>query len=197
MKSSLAQTFLDLSKGVESRDRIFQDRTSVREIRDETGGEIHGDSIFVVTPYDRDFAHTEKTSILLVDASLREEYETLQAGIERQKKILLSALKRHSKSRKDIESEVSSAFTSSDQEFETALTRIQTELTEMQDAVFADVPYDTVFDEKVLAFLRTKEAQDVIAIYVGRYNDLLASSTYFKKGTFDYYNAETDREESR
>ena len=63
MKSSLAQTFLDLSKGVESRDRIFQDRTSVREIRDETGGEIHGDSIFVVTPYDRDFAHTEKTSI--------------------------------------------------------------------------------------------------------------------------------------
>ena len=95
----------------------------------------------------------------------------------------------HSKSKKDIESEVSSAFTSSDQEFETALTRIQTELTEMQDAVFADVPYDTVFDEKVLAFLRTKEAQDVIAIYVGRYNDLLASSTYFKKGTFDYYNA--------
>ena len=56
----------------------------------------------------------------------------------------------------------------------------------MHDAVFADVPYDTVFDEKVLAFLRTQEAQGVI---VKRYNELLASSTYFKKGTFDYYNA--------
>jgi len=84
---------------------------------------------------------------------------------------------------------VSSAFTSSDQEFETALTRIQAELTEMHDAVFADVPYDTVFDEKVLAFLRTPEAQGVIEVYVKRYNELLSSSTYFKKGTFDYYNA--------
>jgi len=75
------------------------------------------------------------------------------------------------------------------QEFETALTRIQAELTEMHDAVFADVPYDTVFDEKVLAFLLTQEAQGVIEVFVKRYNELLASSTYFKKGTFDYYNA--------
>ena len=83
---------------------------------------------------------------------------------------------------------ISSTFTS-EQEFETALTRIQSELTEMHDAVFADVPYDTVFDEKVLAFLRTQEALGVIEVYVKRYNELLASSTYFKKGTFDYYNA--------
>ena len=40
------------------------------------------------------------------------------------------------------------------------------------------------------AFLRTQEAQGVIEVYVKRYNELLASSlTYFKKGTFDYYNA--------
>jgi hypothetical protein len=103
-------------------------------------------------PYDQDFAHSEKTSILLVDSALRKEYEQLQAGIEKQKGLLLAALKKHSKSKKDLEAEVSSAFTSSDQEFETALTRIQAELKEMNDAVFADVPYDTVFDEKVLAF---------------------------------------------
>src|SRR5580704_5931461 len=140
-------------------------------------------------PYDQDFAHSEKTSILLVDSALRKEYEQLQAGIEKQKGLLLAALKKHSKSKKDLEAEVSSAFTSSDQEFETALTRIQAELTEMHDAVFADVPYDTVFDEKVLAFLRTPEAQGVIEVYVNHTNKLLSSSTYFKKGTFDYYNA--------
>ena len=189
MKSSFAQTFHDISRGVDSRDRIFQDRTCVREVRDETGNDIHRDSVFVVRPYDKDFAHTEKTSILLVDANLRKEYEQLQAGIEKQKDILLRALQKHSKSKKNIEAEVSSAFTSTDQEFETALTRIQIELTEMHDAVFADIPYDTVFDEEVLAFLRTDEAQAVIAIYVKRYNELLSSSTYFRKGTFDYYNA--------
>jgi len=189
MKSSFAQTFHDISRGTASRDRIFEDRVCIRKVRDEEGRDITAESVFVVRPYDQDFAHSEKTSILLVDAELRREYEQLQAGIEKQKDILLKALKKHSKSKKDLEAEVSSAFTSSDQEFETALTRIQSELTEMHDAVFADVPYDTVFDEKVLAFLRTPEAQEVIEVYVKRYNELLASSTYFKKGTFDYYNA--------
>jgi hypothetical protein len=136
MKSSFAQTFHDLSHGAISRDRIFSDRVCVREVRDENGKEIPPESVFVVRPYDQDFAHSEKTSILLVDSALRKEYEQLQAGIEKQKGMLLAALKKHSKSKKDLEAEVSSAFTSSEQEFETALTRIQAELTEMHDAVF-------------------------------------------------------------
>ena len=81
MKSSFAQTLHDISLDVESKDRIFQDRTCVREVRDETGSDISSDSVFVVRPYDKDFAHTEKTSILLVDANLRKEYEQLQARI--------------------------------------------------------------------------------------------------------------------
>lgn len=189
MKSSFAQTFHDLSRNAHSRDRIFDDRVCIREVLDEQGNEIPAASVFVVRPYDQDFAHSEKTSILLVNADLRREYEQIQAGIETNKEVLLSALKKHTKSKKNLEAEISSAFTSDEREFETALTRIQTELTEMHDAVFAGVPYDTVFDEKVLAFLRTPEAQAVIEIYVKRYNELLASSTYFKKGTFDYYNA--------
>src|SRR5579872_2634899 len=60
MKSSFAQTFHDISRGVESRDRIFQDRTCVREVRDEKGSDVLGESVFVVRPYDKDFAHTEK-----------------------------------------------------------------------------------------------------------------------------------------
>ena len=124
MKSSFAQTFHDLSRGTASRDRIFDDRACVRQVRDENGMEIPPESVFVVRPYDQDFAHSEKTSILLVDSALRKEYEQLQAGIEKHKGILLAALKKHSKSKKDLEAEVSSAFTSSEEEFETALTRI-------------------------------------------------------------------------
>jgi ABC-type cobalamin/Fe3+-siderophores transport system ATPase subunit len=189
MKSSLAQTFLDLSQGKESRDRIFAERLCKREILDEAKCPIDDQSVFVVRPYDEEFSHTERTSILLVDAPLRKEWVELQSGIEKQKGTLLKALKQHSKSKKNLEVEISSAFTSTEEEFETALTRIKTELTEMHDAVFGDVPYDTVFDENVLAFLRTEEAQAIIEIYVKRYNELLATSTFFRKGTFDYYNA--------
>src|SRR5260370_41505488 len=71
MKSSLAQTFADISKGVLSKDRIFPERTCKRVVVDENGNELSKDSVFVVRPYDEEFAHSEKTSILLVEASLR------------------------------------------------------------------------------------------------------------------------------
>lgn len=48
-----------------------------------------------------------------------------------------------------------------------------------------------VFDDKVLALLATEEAKSAIQDYIKKYNELLAASTYFKKGTFNYYNAAT------
>lgn len=37
--------------------------------------------------------------------------------------------------------------------------------------------------------LDTKDLKDAVENYIRRYNELLAASTYFKKGTFDYFNA--------
>jgi hypothetical protein len=189
MKSSLAHTFQDVAEGTLSTDRIFPDRINVRNITDENGTAIPGDSIFVVRPYDAAFAHSEKTSTLLVDAKLKKEYDQLQAAIETAKETLLQALKEQSGSKKNIEKEVSSTFTSTDQEFFTALTRVQKEIQDQKDAPFSTVVYDTIFSDKVLQFLETKDAKTAIDTYVKRYNELLAASVYFKKGTFDYYNA--------
>jgi hypothetical protein len=69
------------------------------------------------------------------------------------------------------------------------LRRIKKEVQEQVDAPFADVQYDKIFDDKVLSALGTKDVKTAIEGYVRRYNELLAASTYFKKGTFDYYNA--------
>lgn len=189
MKSSLAQTFADLAAGQPSSDRIFPARVSSRKISDEKGRELTRGSILVVRPYDAEFGHTEKTSTLLVDAKLRKEYENLHEEINNSRELLLKALKEQSRSKKPLEKEISSAFTSSDDEFDIALTRIKKELQEQKDTPFADVFYDKIFDDKVLSFLDNKDAKTAIEEYVRRYNELLAASTYFKKGTFDYYNA--------
>lgn len=189
MKSSLAQTFQDVASGVPSTDRIFPKRTSKRVVTDEHGADLPKESVLAVRPYDETLGHTEKTSTLLVDTTLRKEYEQLHVGIESSKKALLDALKKQSGSRKDIEKEISSTFTSSDDEFYTALARIKKELLEQTDTPFADVRYDVIFDEKVLAFLARPDVKAAIEDYVTRYNELLAASTYFKRGTFDYYNA--------
>ena len=189
MKSSLAHTFKDLADGVASKDVIFPARVSVRTITDEKGVAVAKEEVLVVAPYDEVLGHTAKTSTLLVDAKLRKEYEALHVEIDNAKDIFLKALKEQSKSKKDLEKEISSTFTKSDAEFYRALIRIKDEVEAQEPGPYADVLYDTIFDEKVLAILNTKDAKTAIKDYVEKYNELIAKSTYFKKGTFDYYNA--------
>jgi hypothetical protein len=191
MKTSLAQTFKDIAAGTASRDRIFPDRVCIRKITDETGIDLPKESVLVIRPYDEEFSHTEKTSTLLVDSKLRREYEELHIEIDKSKGIFLKALKEQSNSKKDLEKEISSTFTKSDDEFFRALIRVKDEVLAQKDSPFADIIYDRIFDEKVLNLLGTKDVKTTIESYIKKYNELLAASTYFKKGTFNYYNAAT------
>lgn len=192
MKSSLAQTFKDIADATASKDRIFPARVCNRIITDENGVDLPKESVFVIRPYEDDvISHTEKTSTLLVDSKLRKEYEELHIEIEKSKGIFLKALKEQSGSKKDLEKEISSTFTRSDDEFYRALIRVKDEVMAQKDAPFADIYYDTIFDEKVLSFLGTKDVKTAIESYIKKYNELLAVSTYFRKGTFNYYNAAT------
>lgn len=191
MKSSLAQTFRDVADATASKDRIFPARVCSRKITDENSVDLPKESVLVVPPYDEVFGHTEKTSTLLVDTKLRKEYEQLHIEIDKSKEVFLNALKEQSGSRKDLEKEISSTFTKSDDMFYHALTRIKDELLAQKDAPFADIRYDKIFDEKVLSFLGTKDIKTAIESYIKKYNELLAASTYFKRGTFNYYNAAT------
>ena len=191
MKSSLAHTFKDLADGRPSKDLIFPARVCTRTITDEKGTEIPQEQVLVVAPYDEVFGHTEKTSTLLVDTKLRKEYEALHAEIDKAKTIFLKALKEQSKSKKRSRKEISATFTKSESEFYRALIRVRDEVLSLKDAVFADVAYDTIFDDKVLSILNTKDFKTAIEDYIRKYNELIAKSTYFRKGTFDYYNAAT------
>ncbi|MCH8344374.1 MAG: phage infection protein [Planctomycetes bacterium] len=191
MKSSLAQTFKDVAAGAQSNDRIFPDRVCQRKITDENEVDLPMESVFVVRPYDEEVGHTEKTSTLLVNSTLRKEYEQLHTKIDKSTEAFLKALKKQSGSKKDLEKEISSAFTRSDDQFYVALTRVKDELASQHDAPYADIKYDTIFNDKVLTFLGTKDVKTAIESYIKRYNELLAGSTYFKKGTFNYYNAST------
>jgi hypothetical protein len=191
MKSSLAKTFQDIAENTLSKDRIFPGRECTRLITDEAGADIDAACILVVRPYDEVLGHSEKTSTLLVNATLRQEYEKLHVDIDAAKEAFLKALKTMSGSKRDLEKEISSTFTSDENDFYRALIRIKDELLAQKDAPFAAVPYDLVFDEKSLAIIGTKDFKTAIGEYIQKYNELLGASTYFKKGMFNYYNAAT------
>ena len=188
MKSSLARTFQDASEGKSSEDLIFPQRNTFREILDQNGGNIEGERVLVVRPYDEEYGPTEKTSTLLVDAKLRTEYTDLQIEIEKAKKNLLHVIGQTAGSRRDFEHEIADAFTHGD-DFGLAVHRIRDELSKQEEAPFAEVDYDVVFNNKVANVLEDDELKGAIEEYVHRYNELLDASTFFKRGIFDYYNA--------
>lgn len=189
MKTSLAQTFQDIVGGTASKDRIFPARVCSRIVKDENGADLPKDSVLVVRPYEETMGHSAKTSTLLVNPALRKEYENLHAEIDAAKDAFLKAMKEQSGSKRDLEKEISLAFTATDDKFYIALNRIKNEVASRPDAPLKDVPFDLIFDEKVQGFLDTKDFKTAIDAFIKKYNELLAASTYFKKGVFNYYNA--------
>jgi len=189
MKSSLAKTFQDIADGKKSSDRMFADRTTKRVVVDESGAELDPKSILVVRPYDEEFGPGANTSTLLVNAALRKDYEKLNAGVEDAKKAFLAAMKEQSGSKRDLAAEISATFTRTENQFLTAVIRINDEIKTQSDAPFADIPYDLVFDPKVVEMLDKQQVQEALEDYVVRFNELIDQSTYFKRGTFTYYNA--------
>lgn len=191
MKSSLARTFEDINLEQDSKDHIFTERTTVRNILDEDSKPLAKESVFVIHPYDEVFGHSEKTSTLLVDSKLRKEYEDLHLEIDKAKSNFLAALKDQSKSKQNIEQEISKTFANSSDDFFKALTRLSAELSNEKDAPFESLEYDQIFDQTIINFLNTSDFKTAIKEYIEQYNKLLASSTYFRKGVFNYFNAAT------
>jgi hypothetical protein len=50
MKTSFAKTFKDLADGVESKDIIFPERITLRDIKKEDGSDLTSDEVFVIEP---------------------------------------------------------------------------------------------------------------------------------------------------
>lgn len=190
MKSSLARTFQDIADKKKSSDRMFPDRPTKRSVLDENGAELDPESVLIIRPYDEDFGSSEKTSTLLVNSALRKEHQKLNEGIEDAKKVLLAALKDQSGSKKDLAAEISSTFTKTPEQFLIAINRVAAEVDEQPKAPFAEIPYDLVFDPKVVEMLQQEQVREALEDYIKRFNELIDQSQYFKRGTFTYYNAD-------
>jgi hypothetical protein len=164
MKSSFAQTFSDVANSTASVDRIFPTRVCKREILNEVGTPIAAGEVFVISPYDEGFGHSAKTSTLLVDTKLRKEYEELHSKIEECKAAFIKALKDQSRSKKDIEREISETFTSTENSFYRALIRIRDEIESQKEAPFSELQYDVIFDDKVMDILGQKDFKTAIDV---------------------------------
>ncbi|WP_109210231.1 MULTISPECIES: phage infection protein [Microbacterium] len=189
MKTSFARTFKDLAAGKETTDRVFPDRASSRSITDENGQSPNPSDVAVVLSYDEELGPTESTSTLLVNPELRREYETLQVELLDARDALVQQLTAQAGTKQDVLSTISKVFTQSDGKFYDALVRIAYEVEQLEDARFADLPHDLLFNDKVVTALKGADVQAQLAAYVTRLNQLLDESTFFNRSSFTYYNA--------
>lgn len=192
MKTSFAKSFKDLSNGQDSKDNIFPDRITERNICDENGTIIPANNVFVIDPYDREY-HSKRISTLLVNNALKKRYEEIHSDIDVKKKELLKGLKKLSGIKKDdeIERELSFAFTSDTRKFYTSIQRMCDEVNDKAETKYDVITYSKIFNPKVLEFLGDIFFKDKLDEYITKYNSLLESSTFFKKGVFNHYNAST------
>lgn len=188
MKTSFARTFQDLAGGRDSVDHVFPDRETRRVVTDEAGAAIAPEDVVVILSYDEEVGPTEATSTLLVNSELRKEYEGLQIEISAAKDKLASALKTRAKTKLSVEREVSVTFMKDDESFFRALVRIDDEVTR-EEAPYANVPYDVIFNDKVLALFKDASFRSALAECVMRLNEVLDESPYFDRETFNYFNA--------
>lgn len=185
MKTSFAKTFMDLTKGEDSKDLMFRSRTAIRKIVDENGNNIIGNQVFVMEPYNEQF-HSNKISTLLVNRELKQNYDEIHRELNGKKEQLLQKLKKHSGFKGNIEDEILKTCRLNDDNFFACLEHLN-----YSSALdFGSIDYNEIFNTKVVSFLEDESVRRTIGEYIEKYNQLLESSLYFKKGVFTHNNAE-------
>lgn len=188
MKTSLAKTFTDLMNDNDTKDLVYPDRVTVREIKDENNQELKPDEILVVEPYNESY-FSRKESTLVVEKELREQYEKIYSDIEKEKSSFIKNLKNVSQS-SDCEEEILTTFSESENNtiFD-ILERLTPSINDTNTQY--SFRYNDVFDKKgnVKKFL--DKYSKSLNEYVNQYESLISQSGFFKKSanTFGTYQA--------
>jgi hypothetical protein len=190
MKTSFAKTFKDVSANLTSKDLIFVERKTIREIKKDDGSELKPNEVFVIEPYNENFNST-KISTLLVNKDLKEQYDSIHLKIDEEKEKLLKELRKLSGLKNQVEDEISRTFTSEDNRLFDSLGRVEKEVLDSTEPQYSDISYNQIFNDKVQTFLKTKDFKDKIEEYIKKYEELIDGSKYFKKGVFNHNNAST------
>ncbi len=188
MKTSLAKTFTDLMNGNETKDLVYPERTTVREIKDENGQDLKPEDILVVEPYNESFL-SDKEATLVVEKQLREEYEKIYNDVEKEKESFIKKLKSVSQS-SDCEEEILATFSESEKDtIYDILERLAPSINDKNTQY--SFRYNDIFDKKgnVKKFL-DKHSKSLDE-YVKQYESLISQSGFFKKSanTFGTYEA--------
>lgn len=190
MKTSLSKTFLDRSRNKEPSDLIHPERKTKHEIKIETGGDLKSEQVFVIEPYNESF-DSEKTSLLLVNQTIKKQYDDALKKIEDSKNELFKRLKQRS----GLTGRTVTPETELLKRFEYSsiydlMEGMETKVSMQPDERLSALVYERLFNDKALTLLESGQISQQLKEYIEKYNELIEDSPILSK-TFNHYHAKT------
>jgi hypothetical protein len=189
MKTSLAKTFMDLSIGKDSKDEIYPERHTTREIN-KNNSVLEKNEILVIKPYDQSYK-SDNISTLLVNQELKKQFDKEYEETQKEKDNFLKSIQGLSGLKpQEIETEICDVFIHGEKnKFFEALKRIEEEILDDEESAYQDIKYNEIFNDKTKAAIENSDFLSNIDNYVKKYNELLENSNFFKKGVFNHTQA--------
>ena len=184
MKTSFANTFLDLSNETSPKDKIHNLPSVYNVTCDEVS--LPSQDIFVIKPFIPQH-EAQNISTLLVSSEKKTEYDRIYSQILKEKNKVIVRLNKLSGVKKDdIE-----ALILNDLNKTGFFECLELYSNKSVDYDFSAVKYSTIFNEDVLRLLEKSDVIENIAKYTEIYNDLIDNSPYFKRSVFSPHKADS------
>ncbi len=177
MKTSLANTLRDVSKGTTTSDRIWKENQTKRVIHDENGSDLAPESVFVIEPYNGGY-RSDQIPMLLVNDKLRIRYQEIHKEIDEKAEILIGELKTHAGLKKGVREEFSVSITDDQDDFFGALDGVKDEVANDAETALGDVVFADIFNSKVEPVLKDPDFISKIEEYIQKYDELVTA--FFK-----------------
>ena len=187
MKSSLALTLEDIAENRNSRDRIFSERVTHREVKVD-GRDIKPEEIFVIQRMKT--SEFKEASTILANEKLKKEYDSINLKLNDSKNSFLKTIQPLFGIKQNlIEKEIEEVF---NKELFKCLETYGSKINEIEKPIYSNIKYSEIFNDKALKFLESKDFKIKIKEYIDVYETLVnENNNLFMKGTFNHYNAET------
>lgn len=186
MKTSFANTFLDIENDKETIDRIEPNNNTVREIKID-GKMINKDDIFVIQTYVEGYDSNNKSK-LLASEKLKKEYDDIWNEISKNKDIFFKEIKKISgiSNINEIEREIINIFKENDtDDFCTILEKTKQKYKIEEIEILKNIKYKEVVNEDIEKALSQEIVSNALSDYMKKYDEILEQSELYKPGIFD------------
>lgn len=186
MKTSFANTFLDIENDRNTTDRIEPNNTTIREVKIDDKN-ISKDDVLVIQTYVEGYDSNNKSK-LLASKKIKKEYDDIWNEISKNKELFLKEIKKISgiNNINEIEKEIIDIFKENDtDDFCTVLEKIKQKYTIEELEILKNIKYKELVNDDIEKALSQEVVSNALSDYMKKYNEILEQSELYKPGIFD------------